>query len=125
MLLIGLKNYGVQLKAGTGAIRNQWGSYYWCFVTNKKLLRLCTTDGPVDGNFDHMKIFRAPAIYVLSAIAIVNTLQPHINNKNDPIRLHTNCRDLLKLVYASKINRPSLVLSNHIDIIYRIRLLLQ
>lgn len=61
---------GTLVATGTGAIRDQWGAYYWGFSTKESLTRICTLDGPVDGNQDHMKIFRESASYFLSAISL-------------------------------------------------------
>ena len=41
------------------------------------------------------------------------------------IYIYTSCKGLLNKVYTTTINRPSLVLSNDVDIVYEIRHLLQ
>ena len=88
-MIIANANAGTLLATGMGAIRNEWGAYYWGFVMKEKLKRISTQNGPVDGNSHHMKIFRASATYVLSAISILTTLEPWISNTNDPIHIHT------------------------------------
>ena len=123
--IIDAANSGSLLATGTGAIRNQWGAHYWAFSTTETLKRICTQNGPIDGNPNNMKAFRASATYILSALSILSTMEPCITNLKAPIELHTNCGGLLNLIQATTINRPSLVLSDHIDIVYQIRYIIR
>ena len=117
-------NKGTLVAAGKGAIRNQWGSYHWCFVEKNGLNRICTRCGPVDGDPSSMKIFRASATYVLSALSIIDILSSFAQNKIDHIYVYTDCKSLTNLTKVSNINRPSWVLSDHMDIVYQIRAIL-
>ena len=119
--IIATANAGTLIATGQGAVRHQWGSYYWCFVADTTLSRICTHDGPVDGDPNDMKILRAAASYVLSALSILQILTPFIQNATDPIYIYTECRGLLNRVHSRHFNRPTTVFSDHVDIIYQIR----
>lgn len=53
------------------------------------------------------------------------TLEPFIRNTRDTIQIHISSRGLLNKIQAHSINRPSFVLSDHVDTIYQIRHMLQ
>ena len=117
-------NNGDLIAAGEGSIRNQWGAYHGCLTSKNAHIRLCTKTGPVDGDPNQMKIFRVAASYVLSVLSLFTTLEPFITNTTHEYNIYTSCQGLLNKIYAPIINCPSLVLSNHIDIVNQTRALL-
>ena len=72
-----------------------------------------------------MKVLRVDATYVVASLSLLTLLSPYISNHTDEIIIHTDNRGLLKKIKTETINRPSMVLSDHIDIIYQIRYILK
>ena len=48
-------------------------------------------------------------------------LEPNVESNKVTIQLHTDCKTLVNRLKMTHINRPSLVLSDHMDLIYQIR----
>ena len=71
-----------------------------------------------------MKIFRAASSYVLSALSLITTLEPFISNTKHEYKIHTSCQGLINKIHTHSINRPSFVMSDHINMVYQIRHLL-
>ena len=110
---------------GDGSVKDQWGAMVLTFTTKSSFQEICQISHPVDGNPNNMKELRAEATFVLSAISILQVLQPLLQNKQININIHTSCRGLINRVVSKNINRPSNVLADHIDIIYQIRHILK
>ena len=112
------------ISTGEGFIRNQWGSYHWCFTSRNTRARICTRSSPVDGSPNCMKIFRAASSYVLSALSLITILEPFISNTKHKYKKNNSCQGLINKIHIHSFNRPSLVMSDHIDMVYQIRHLL-
>ena len=53
--------------------------------------------------------------------SLLYILQDFVSTSYSLIEIHTDCKGLLNRITERNINRPSLVTSNHIDIVYQIR----
>ena len=107
--------------AGDGSVRDQLGSFAFCFAPKNKEKPFLTCTGPVDGNHHHTRALRAESSHVLAALTFLHRLEPFIENSKVIIPVHTDCKTLINRVTMSHINRPSLVLGDHMDLIYEIR----
>ena len=72
-----------------------------------------------------MRVLRAESTHVLAALSLLNILEPYVASENTTIQVHTDCKTLVNRLNMKHINKPSLVLGDHMDLIYQIRELAQ
>ena len=123
--IIELTNTNSLRMYSSGTIRDQWGSYYFCISTKTGRTTLGERTGPVHGNRDQIKKLRAEATFILTLLSILHQLQPFTTNTTSTVIIHTRSQGLFNKALTRSINRPSLVTSNHIYVIYQIRHLLE
>lgn len=80
-----------------------------------------TATGPVDGHRHHMNAFQAESTYVLASVALLCQLERFISKTSVTIQIYTDCVTLINREKINNINSPSLVLADHIDLMYQIR----
>ena len=68
-----------------------------------------------------MKEIRAEVTCLLSSLSSLHTLQQFVTNEKISVKIYTSCVGLINRINLNHINTPSNVLSDHIDIIYQIR----
>ena len=107
--------------AGDGSVRDQMGSFAFCFASKSKDRPFLTCTGPVDGNRNQMRALRAECTHVLAALSLLQILEPYVSSDDITIPVHTDCKTLVNRLNMKYINRPSLVLGDHMDLIYQIR----
>jgi len=105
---------------GDGSVREQWGAFAWCFTGKGQKKKMMIHKGAVHGHRNQMRAIRSEATYMLSVLCLLYTLQNFVTNECK-VDIHTDCQGLLNKINDRNINRPSLVTSNHIDIVYQIR----
>ena len=107
--------------AGDGSIRDQLGSFAFCFASENRDRPFLTCTGPVDGHRHHMRALRAESTPILAAIFFLHRLEPFVKAEGLTIPVYTDCKTLVNRLNMKRINRPSLVLGDHMDLIYEIR----
>ena len=122
-ILRNLENNDVCI-AGDGSVRDQLGSFAMCFALKNTDKPFFTVTGPVDGHRHHMKALRAEATHSLASIALISRIVPFIRCSEIEMPIYTDCKTLINRVETNNINSPSLVMTDHIDLIYQIRELL-
>ena len=99
-------------------MRDQLGSFAFCYASKNKDRPFMTCTGPVDGNRHHTRALRAECTHVLAALSLLQILEPYVDSNNVTIQVHTDCKTLVNQLNMTNINRPPLVLSDHMDLTY-------
>ena len=111
--------------AGDGSVRDQLGSHAWCLANKNSHEPFFQTCGPVDGDRHNMKALRAEASHVLAGIAFICSLEKYVTKRDATIHVITDCQTVIKRLNEKHINSPTMVLADHMDVIYQIRMLIQ
>lgn len=106
---------------GDGSVRDQLGSFAFCFANKQGRRPFFTCSGPVDGHRHHMKALRAESTHVLAAVSLLTAFEPHVDAQDVDILVHSDCKTLINRLQSRYIIKPSLVLGDHMDLIYQIR----
>lgn len=111
--------------AGDGSVRDQLGAHAWCLAQKERDEPFFKTSSPVDGSRHTMRALRAESSHVLAGIAYICSLEQYVSNTNVTIPIYTDCQTLVNRMKATHINNPTLVIADHMDIIYQIRTLMK
>ena len=68
-----------------------------------------------------MREIRAESNYVLTLLTFLLQIEPFLSTFQSTVNIHTRSQGLINKVLERHINKPSIVISDHIDIIYQIR----
>ena len=66
--------------AGDVSVRDQLGSFAFCYASKKKDRPFMTCTGPVDGNRHHMRALRAEYTHALAALSLLQILEPYASS---------------------------------------------
>ena len=76
---------------------------------------------PVDSNPYTINKLQAEATHVLTIVTLIARLEKFQKNKPGECPIYLNCKGLINRILSTNINSPSMVISDHIDIILQIR----
>ena len=111
--------------AGDGSVRDQLGAHAWCIAKSTSEKPFFSTSGPVDGNRHTMRALRAEATHALAGIVFIRSLEKYVKREDVTIHYYTDCKTLVNRVHAKNVNNPTLVLADHMDLIYQLRQLIE
>ena len=110
--------------AGDGSAPDQLGSFAWCLASKNSDIPFFTAMGPVDGHRHHIKALQAKSTHVLASVALIFILEKFVHCSQISIPIFIDCFTLIKRVLTANTNSSSLVLADHIELIYQIRKIL-
>ena len=113
------KNY--LCACGDGLIRDQWGSAARSFASTKDYKEVVSKVTPVDGNPNTMRKIRAEATSILTILTVLAHIEKYTNADGKMVTLFINCKGLINKINNKYLHSPSLVISDHIDIIWQIK----
>ena len=106
---------------GDGIVRDQWGSIAWSFANTDDYKEIVTKVTPVDGNPNTMKKLRSEATSVLTILITLSHIEKYATSSEKTCTIYVNCKGLINKITNPYLHSPSLVISDHIDIIWQIR----
>ena len=83
---------------GSGAIRDQWGSFAFSFMPKNEKKIIGTIEGPVHGHKDQMREIRAESNYVLTLLTFLLQIEPFLNTFKSTVNIHTRSQGLIKKI---------------------------
>lgn len=72
-----------------------------------------------------MREIRAEATAALTFLTFLQQIEPFLNTNDITVNVYTRSRGMINKVYEKYLNRPTFVKSDHIDVFYQIRDILQ
>ena len=93
--IISLLNANSLKTIGSGAIRDQWGSFAFNFMSKYDDKIIGTIEGPVYGHCDQMREIRAESTYVLTLLTFLLQIKPFLTTFKSTVNIHTRSQGLI------------------------------
>ena len=68
---------------------------------------------------------RTESTHILACIALLCRIEKFVTNKSITVPIYTDCKRLINGILPNNINSPLMVLSDHVDLSYQIRQLIE
>ena len=117
--------HGRCIGAGDGSLRKKYPSQAWCFVDAMSGAILIQGAAQVAGNKDITTSFRAEGMALIAQLTVLRIIDRAWDIQGKNVVLYSDCESLLKKLKDRVDNRSKYALSNDVDILLQIRLMLQ